>query len=100
MGVGEAVEEAEKVATLVPGTIAAITTTAVEAVAVATTTIVAVVATVGATAVATIVEGAVVMRGVRTIVHGKFVVFLRCWELYDLPLQKQIFALYITLICV
>ena len=77
-------EEDEKVTTLVPGTIAAITTTAVEAVAVAvavaTTTIVAAVATVGATAVATIVEGAVVMRGVRIIVHGKIVV---CFEMLE-----------------
>ena len=76
MEADEAVEEGERVATLVPGTIAAITTAVeVEAEAVDTTTIVAAaaamaVAMVAVTTVVTIVEGVVVMQGVRTIVHG------------------------------
>ena len=90
MEVDEAVGEIERVATLVPGTIAAITTTAVEveveavdittiAAAAAAATAAAAAATaavamVEATTVVTIVEGVAVMQEVRTIVHGNFAV--------------------------
>ena len=83
MEVDEAVGEIERVATLVPGTIAAITTTAVEVeveavdittIAAAAAAATAAVAMVEATTVVTIVEGVAVMQEVRTIAHGNFAV--------------------------